>query len=352
MPGMPMPFVPGDKWDVRHNSTDYGSWATGQPMDAQHGPDCAPPPAVHHIDNWMAGPFICNDHLMTAVNAGTSYGAEWLVPDVMVDLSSTATIGFDVSTLALSGRDWIDLNVSPVSNFMTLGCDSRCPAYDGLALNAIHVRHDGDGWILTVEKNGLDVADADFYDPVENTAPSAVIRTHYELRITPTSVTFGEPGQNASVTVNVGPNFTQGIVQWGHHSYNPTKDGAGVPGTWHWDNFSIAPAIPMPFDKGDVAQKIGNAGQSFTVNFERPAPAGARLAFNAVCTVGLNWGSGYTTAKKVLGDNPKGPETGHAYFEPVPAGATSVQVQFSGDGWYDGVSWPCLFEDPVLYQVG
>jgi hypothetical protein len=239
---------------------------------------------------------------------------------------------------------------------MPVTCDVRCPDYDGLSLEGIHVRHDNAGWVLTVEKGGNNVAVADFYDPVMNTNPSAVTRTHYELTITPTSVQFGEPAQNAFVKVNVGPGFTKGLIQWSEHSYDPQKtDPPAPPATWHWDNFSVNPAIPMPMIHTDLGggHWVGYAdGTVKTVTFNSAAPAGSYLAFDGTCAQQLDFGSGFTTAPKVLGDDPRGPESGHAYFVPVPAGATSVKVKFAGDGWYNGLSWPCLFEDPVLYHVG
>src|SRR4029450_2992231 len=35
------------------------------------------------------------------------------------------------------------------------------------------------------------------------------------------------------------------VVQFAHHSYTPEKDGAGVPGTWHWDNLQSTPSTPF-----------------------------------------------------------------------------------------------------------
>src|SRR4051794_22251403 len=35
------------------------------------------------------------------------------------------------------------------------------------------------------------------------------------------------------------------VVQFGHHSYNPTNEGAGVPATWHWDNLQPSPSTPF-----------------------------------------------------------------------------------------------------------
>jgi hypothetical protein len=41
-----------------------------------------------------------------------------------------------------------------------------------------------------------------------------------------------------------GLDWSQSVVQIGHHSFNPAADG-GAPTTWHWDNIGAAPATPF-----------------------------------------------------------------------------------------------------------
>ena len=77
--------------------------------------------------------------------------------------------------------------------------------------------------------------------------------------------------------------FTSGIVQFGHHSYTPEKDGAGVPGTWHWDNITLSNSTPFTMITADRRYTQGG-----TVNFASPAPANAYLRFSAICRVSVN----------------------------------------------------------------
>src|SRR3546814_6155463 len=87
-------------------------------------------------------------------------------------------------------------------------------------------------------------------------------------------------------------NFTSGIVQWGHHSYTPYKDGGNGPNTWHWDNFSISPSIPLtqlPADRPYVDASTGG-----TVNFSAGAPAGARPSFMGIGQLDVSFNGGAT----------------------------------------------------------
>ena len=344
MPASPTPFSSA-RWDVRRNITDYQKWASGEPVAAQHGPDCGPPPATHRVANWLeGGVYQCKGHMMTAMNA-SSYGLTMLTPAAQVDFASSGTVSFDVSTLVMSGRDWIDLFVTPQDDFLALACSGKCPVvYSGTPRNAVNVEKDGPRWILKVIRDFRSIGSAEFF---EVGTPSATARTTFELQLTPNGAKFGTPADGRFVSVDVAMPFTRGMVQWGHHSYNPTKDNSGVPATWHWDNFMIAPAVPVPMIKATTERVIAKPGEVRTVSFASPAPAGARLAFNAVCKVELDFGSGFVAATKQAGSNPAGPESSSSYLAPVPPGASSVRVRFGPDGWYDG--FPCLFEDPVIF---
>src|SRR5450759_5316987 len=139
---------------------------------------------------------------------------------------------------------------------------------------------------------------------------SATTRTGFELDLSPTHIRFGVPSLNTWwVDSNADVPFTRGIVQIGHHSYNPTKlcsDDIGSapgcpPGTWHWSSFAISNAVPFTMLKPNVPNFVG----ATTVTFATPAPASAFLRFSALGTglqVSLN-GGGFvpaTTAASLL----------------------------------------------------
>jgi hypothetical protein len=55
---------------------------------------------------------------MTAI-AADGYGVIYLTPNQLVDFSvGEATVAFDVSTLRLSHRDWIDLWITPYADIL------------------------------------------------------------------------------------------------------------------------------------------------------------------------------------------------------------------------------------------
>ena len=81
---------------------------------------------------------------------------------------------------------------------------------------------------------------------------SRTTRTPVRIVMRPTSMTLSYPTvAGASRTVNFSSlGWTQGVVQFGHHSYTPFKDCEShpficEPDTWHWDNISINPAKPF-----------------------------------------------------------------------------------------------------------
>jgi hypothetical protein len=138
--------------------------------------------------------------------------------------------------------------------------------------------------------------------------------------------------------------FTSGVVQFGHHSYTPTKDNAGVPGTRHWDNISINPATSFSMIKADRRYTQGG-----TVNFNGAAPSNAYLRFSGICRISVDgvpvqrvadydrWNVGYHA------------EHTSSYFVPIAAGKSSVNISFSDDGWYH-TGLGCIAKDFSIWS--
>ena len=82
-------------------------------------------------------------------------------------------------------------------------------------------------------------------------------RDTFELDISKNHIRFGMPQYNFWwVDADIPTlDWSQGVVQLGHHSYNPEKDcnydGTCGPNTWHWDNVSITPAVPFTILRAD-----------------------------------------------------------------------------------------------------
>jgi hypothetical protein len=175
--------------------------------------------------------------------------------------------------------------------------------------------------------------------------PDAKRRDTFELRISSTHIRFGMPGYNFywSDTAIPALGWTRGVVQFGHHSYSPTKgDGCAIkqnaatgcgPTTWHWDNVRVSPAVPFTILRADRRTADAAGGQ---VNFPAPAPATARLRFAGIgSNLSVSYDGGKTWQPAQLQAQSKVVEEHFkSYWMPIPAGTTSVQ--FRGSDWWGG----------------
>jgi hypothetical protein len=340
-PAGPEPWRPAD-WDVSVHSLDPGSWARLPAMDAQHGPDCAAPPATHHLDgDYGQAVFRCNDHVMTAIN-GAGYGAVYLTPPALLDFSQgEAVLRFDLSTLRTSGRDWVDVWLSPYEEHLHLPLENDLPDLAGPPRRALHVRMDngygGSIFVTSVFRDFVQRNTRDWFGPGYETVltPSASRRDTFELRLSRTHVKFGMPQYGLwwadDDIADLG--WDTAVVQLGHHSYNPTKDCGGSgscgPNTWHWDNVSLSPAVPLTLLRGD-RRTVDASNAAQPVRFPAPAPAGARLRFAGIgvnIEVSFDGGASWAPAQRQPSGKDAGDEVFKSYWTPVPAGAAQVLVR-------------------------
>ena len=166
-------------------------------------------------------------------------------------------------------------------------------------------------------------------------------RDLFELRISKTHIAFGMPEYDFWwYDTDIDElDFDAGVVQLGHHSYNPTKDcaveGACLPNTWHWDNVTISPARPFTLIKATTraTDETINNGR---IAFKAPAPADAYLRFSAIGTVlevsfdeGTSWESVQRQIQELN-------DEGHfsSYFSPIPQGTSSIMLR--GQDWWGG----------------
>jgi hypothetical protein len=350
-PTSPQPWKPAN-WDVTVHSRDVNTWANLESMHAGHGTDCAGPPAGHTVSAYEDAVFICRDHMMTAINA-SGYGAIYLTPNQQVDFSSgEAVISWDVSTARTSGRDWVDLLITPFQQNLQLPLEDWLPDLNGLPRNAIHIRMDnanGNTMFRTSimrDYKETDVANQNLFVGYESfLKPDAARRDKFELRISRNHVRFGMPGYNfawADTTIaDLG--WTRGVVQFGHHSYTPSKDagcpinqnaGTGcAPNTWHWDNVSISPAVTFTLLRADRRTADAANGK---LSFPAPAPANARLRFAGIgSNLSASFDGGKTWQAAALQAQSKIVEEHFkSYWMPIPAGTTSVQIR--GNDWWGG----------------
>ena len=348
-PVAPVPFSDSE-WDIQVHSRDSDTWFQMDAMQAQHGADCSAPPATHANTSYEGAVFSCRDHVMTAINA-PGYGVIYLTPNRLFDFSQGGSVQFDLSTEHMSTRDWWDLTIQPWANNMALPLHGVAVGVDlqGPPPNSINVAIDNGraAPTLTLFRNGVEeYLDFGFASTISEgiaagTNQSATRQT-FKLTVANGRMKF-ERLASATATALIyfdvaeTVTFSSGIVQFGHHSYNPTKDGAGVPATWHWDNVSVEPATPFTIIKAD--RRYTEGGQ---VNFASPAPSGAYLRFSAVCGVTVD-GAPVAPVKPVQ-DEAKF----SSYFLPISAGTQSASIGFAPDGWYAG---PCLAKDFSIWSL-
>jgi hypothetical protein len=333
-------------WDVTVHSRDTNTFGTLQTMQAMHGPTCAAPPATHAVSAYEDAVFQCNGHVMTAIFAA-GYGVIYLTPSQLVDFASgEAVVRFDVSTNRSSLRDWIDLWITPFQDNLQLPLERFLPDLSGEPRNSVHLRMDNfccngtSGFRAILTRNFTSE-----YLPLLHPdtgyesflTPSMTRRDTFELRLSNTHLRFGMPAYGFWwVDTDIAPlGWTQGVVQLGHHSYNPQKDcvvGPEItcqPNTWHWDNVSISPAVPFTLLRGD-RRVVSAANATLPVRFPAGAPADAHLRFSAIggnIAVSTDGGRTWQAAQRQAVVKPDQDEIFKQYWTPVPQGTASVLIR-------------------------
>jgi hypothetical protein len=290
--------------------------------------------------------FQCRDHMMTAINA-SGYGAVYLTPNQLADFSqSEAVIRWDMSTLRTSGRDWVDLWISPFDEQLQLPLELEVDL-SGPPRNAVQIR-------LDLSRNAFTASIyRDFKEvPVEGEfsmqgydsflTPDAKRRDTFEVRMSRTHLSVGMPRYNFKWNDSEIPElgWSQGVVQFGHHSYNPSKDCSNPcgPNTWHWDNVQIAPARSFTMIKAN--RRFIDSEASSTVNLARPAPERAHLRFAGIGgSLEVSFDAGRTwQPAQIQAQDAEFFKDEHfrSYWTPIPA--RTQQVQFRGQDWWGG-SW-------------
>jgi hypothetical protein len=354
-PGAPQSFV-SNTVAVTRTERNLSGDTLQPPHHSMHGPDCAGPPATFtNPGSREMSVFQCRDHIMTSIT-GTPYGLVYLTPAALVDWSGgSATIAWDQSTARSSARDFLSVWITPWNSVLDVPAPVAVDNdLNGAPLYAIHFAMDFFTDRITPEAY---IGGAlTFYRESSVVPYSSVVtvdnarRDHFELNITASSVELRLNGTVIARGDGVTVPFTSGMVQFGHHSYSPGKGCKGFgannaalvnpcvngndiasANTWHWDNFSINPALPASFLQG--APDYSEGGR---VTLNGAAPANSRLRFNAIGRVELSWDGGRTWAVAPVQPGNQSRDEYHVsnYWVPVPAGATAFDIRLSLDSSY------------------
>lgn len=355
----PLPFVTDSQsanWDVTIESRDFPTDYVLEEHEAHHsGTDCAGYPQTHTISAYEDAVFLCNNHLMTSIQAG-GYAAVYLVPNRMLDFSAgEGVVSVDMSTLRTSTRDWSDFWIVPFADNLVAPLEDWIPDLEGYPRNSVHFFMENSGagttyrTIITENFVSREIGNPQWpgYEaPLQAAIPpgtSATRRDTFEMRISQDHIKFWMPAYNyvwyEGAIGNGGLTYTQGIVMLGHHSYNPLKPchdaevptDTCAPDTWHWDNFTINPA--QPFTILNASRRyVDDNNESVPVTFPSPAPAGSYLRFHGRAAdsniqYSLNGGSTWTNATRRAIQSADKWAVFHSYWDAIPAGTQSVMIR-------------------------
>jgi hypothetical protein len=362
-PTNPQPWNRVD-WDVVQTSRNRESWANPDPMSAHHAlANCGDVAAGgnHTVDQWPETVFLCNDHVMTSIDGTPGYAAVYLSPPVMADFTAgSSTIQFDVSTFVSSARDWIDVWISPYGDAISypsrydLEVDGSGPPRNGINV----VMDAGVAWRIDLVRNGVATTLARMNIPYSGFGGmSRTTRTPVRIVMRSTSMTLSYPTvAGASRTVNFSSlGWTQGVVQFGHHSYTPFKDCEShpficEPDTWHWDNVRINPARPF-YQRQATPERITMVRDSNarSLAFGGAAPANAELWFSGNCNVQVRdtSTSAWRSARVVGVHANHFVEHTQSFRVTVRPGAASIQYRFIANAWYDP-GQGCQLSNPIV----
>jgi hypothetical protein len=356
-PGAPQPFTQHSAYasfDVQIHSRGVKPWATLAAMHAHHDGNCSGPPTSHPTNSYDGAVFICNDHLMTAIN-GEEYGLIVLTPNRMLNVADGGSVSFDISTERMSKRDWWEVMITPWAENLALpllsdlsqGVDLQGPPRNAISI-AIDNGHGAP--MLKIVRNGIVQRYGSggsvplFNERIAAGTNQAATRQSFRFTVADGRMRFerlASPTARALVFWDVAATatFDTGVVQFGHHSYDPVKAELGVPATWHWDNLAVT--------------NRSDAGTAFTIQHAAPrqltsagtvtfpaAPSGAFLRFAALCRPVVN---GVETSSQPTAEA-RHPNHASSYFVSIPAGSRSATIDFTADDWYTP-NYGCLARD-------
>jgi hypothetical protein len=369
-PAAPQAWTPGavNDWDLLATS-DFPS-DQGGTMQGRFGADCSPPPATHQLRALADSAYLCRGQLMTAIDGGgdapKTYGGVYLSPAQLADLGQGTTVGWQVSALRSSANDWWDVWLTPFDeNLVAPVAPGEAPAFNGAPADAVHIRMNngtcpGSGQPATLgATNGVAIGTVFDVEVFANHKATAVdgqqpclesalgrvtadtmgsfrlVVSQHHLQLSVARAGGGAPLVLADANVSLP--FTSAVVQFAHHSFQPTQacggDGTCGPNTYRWSGVTINPSVPFTMLRPNGAASVH--GRSATVQLPQPAPAGSRLRFYAFGTTRVSFDGHPAVAATAQQGQQAG--TGEAsYWTPVPAGTTSIALSGSGAS---GLPW-------------
>ncbi len=335
---------PETGWDVTIHSRDFDTWRQLEEMQADFGDDCAPPPSTHAVSAYDEAVFQCDDRLVTAINA-SGFGAIFLTPDHLLDLSEGGTIRWQMSTERTSPTDWPVVWISPYNQHVQLPnlawlSNLSGPPADGLYLE---MSFSGNNFVgqqfIGHQGTELPTATFDSYDTVLD--PSRTTLTTFEITLSSDHLRIGLPEHDLwwiDTELATPLDWDRAVVQFGHVSASPGKCDEGAdcgPNSWHWDNVALEPAVPFTILAAE--QDFIDFTQVPEVFFEQPAAEDSHLRFagtgrNLEVSLdgGFSWESAQLQTQEVTDES-----SFQNYWHPVPAGTWYVRFRADNESdWH------------------
>lgn len=169
---------------------------------------------------------------MTALNAA-DYGVIYLTPNQQVDFTNgEAVIRWDVSTRRKSLRDFTDVWITPYEDNMAVPLNDFFPDANGEPRRAIQVTMDAFNGQTTFKARAMsnfqavELPIASWTGMGIYSYPQCHPPRYGRLRISRTHIKYGMPAYNIWwIDTDISDlGWSRGVVQFRHHSYNPTKD--------------------------------------------------------------------------------------------------------------------------------
>ena len=372
-PAAPLSWTPQavNDWDLLATS-DVPS-DQGGTMQARFGADCSPPPATHAVKALADSAYLCRNQLMTAIDGGgdapKTYGGVFFSPAQLADLGAgTTSITWQVSALRSSANDWWDVWLTPFDqNLVAPVGPGETPSFNGAPADAVHIRMNngtcpGSGQPATLgTTNGVPIGtvfEVEVYaghkpTPVDGPSSQPCLENalgritadtmgSFQLQVSQGHLKFsaaraggGPPLVYADAKVNLP--FQQAVVQFAHHSFDPTQacggNGTCGPNTYRWTNVAIDPSVPFTMLRPNGVASV--RGQTTTLRLPQAAPAGSRLRFYALGSIRVGF-DGHA-AQAAVAQQGQQAGTGEAsYWMAVPQGTTTITMSGTGAS---GLPW-------------
>jgi hypothetical protein len=249
-----------------------GSFGT---FNADHGADCSGPPNQHttstthrsdgtNIDKSF---YLCNDHIMTAMGlpgANSAYSVASFWPKQEFNFAAGGDLEFDTGVYSTGSRNWYEIMIVPRNQMKVSAAKEQFPIDETYSKHRIVLTYWWDAKREIEVGRGTAEGDAgqdyqikdgapwNYRNPGDPAFTDRKIRRQQKVNITNTKITWSiQKADGTFDTISLdtpgGLGFSQGLVLFKTHAYDPEKDGNSTLLSWHWDNIRFSGPKLTPY---------------------------------------------------------------------------------------------------------